>query len=101
MARIVELGCVACRSEHPESLCPLEVHHLLDGGVRRGHEFTVCLCAWHHRGMPPNGFNVTTATNMFGPSLYHNGRAFRALYGDDNALMAFQTFLLREYSDTV
>lgn len=95
MGKIVAYGCCACRSDTGKDwLRPVEVHHLLDGGVRIGHHATVALCQFHHRGIPPEGFNVKTATAKFGPSLFHNGRAFRARYGDDKALRAFQEYLL-------
>lgn len=98
MARIVEAGCCACRSDTgAEWLRPVEVHHIKNegmGAARKGHAVTAALCAWHHRGTPPEGFNVTTATERFGPSLFHNGRAFRKQYGDDKALLAFQEYLL-------
>lgn len=97
MAAIIEIGCCACRQHHPESLYPVEVHHLLDGGVRRGHAFTVALCAWHHRGVSPRDFNQKQATGFFGPSLCLDGKAFKAEYGDDKSLLAFQEHLLKEY----
>lgn len=95
MARIVELGCVACRIDlghRPTS--PGEVHHLIDGGVRRGHSMTVSLCGWHHRGI--TGGRVESATGVFGPSLYHDARAFRTRYGSDEELLAYQNKLLAE-----
>ena len=99
MARIVELGCVACQSEHPEWLHPLEVHHLNDCGRNRGHEFTICLCGWHHEGRPPGQFNSRQAAEMFGPSLKHareDGQTFHERYGSDDNLLAFQELLLKE-----
>jgi Recombination enhancement, RecA-dependent nuclease len=93
---ILARGCCACLTYHDESLINPEVHHLLDGGVRRGHEFTVCLCAWHHRGVPPSPVqSVKEATELFGPSLYHDGKAFHAVFGDNSELLAFQESILR------
>lgn len=95
MAAIVERGCVACLTEHDESLNPVEVHHLLDGGVRRGHRFTVALCRYHHRGIPPDPLNQREAENFLGPNLYHDGKGFHARFGDDDELLAFQESILR------
>lgn len=39
---IVQQGCSICRS-------PAEVHHLVSGGRRLGHLFTIGLCPVHHR----------------------------------------------------
>ena len=93
---IVEAGCCACRQAHPDWLRPVEIHHLLDGGVRRGHSYSVGLCSHHHRGVPPNGFTQKSAESFFGPSLAVNGKAFRAMYGDDESLLKFQELLLRD-----
>lgn len=100
MARIVELGCVACRKDFaqcphtPWDLAKGEVHHLLEGGVRRGHSFTVGLCGWHHVGRVPHGWVVPHMAEWFGPSLYHDARAFHARYGTDDELLKFQNDLL-------
>ena len=93
---IVEAGCCACRQAHPDWLRPVEVHHLLDGGVRRGHAFTVALCSWHHRGVPHQGFTQKAATDFFGPSLALDGKAFKKAYGDDESLLRFTELLIRD-----
>lgn len=94
--KMIARGCCACRSDHGRIwLRPVEIHHLLDGGVRRGHQYSVGLCSWHHRGVVPgNDLSVSGATLVYGPSLYHDGKAFKARYGRDDALLAFQEFLL-------
>ena len=43
------LGCVAC-AVLSIPYAHVECHHLLDGGVRMGHWFSIPLCAGHHRG---------------------------------------------------
>jgi hypothetical protein len=49
MARIVEYGCIACRLEGWEPR-PTAVHHILRGGQRIGHLFTLPLCdPGHHQ----------------------------------------------------
>lgn len=112
--RIVELGCVACRKNAELRPISCEVHHLLDGGRRRGHSFTVGLCQWHHRGVV-NDLIVSEATRFlggdkkaglkctvdgttafFGPSLYHDRKAFRERYGTDDELLAYQEELLAQ-----
>jgi Recombination enhancement, RecA-dependent nuclease len=44
------LGCVACAVLGVPNLNHLELHHILDGGVRMGHYFSVFLCRGHHQG---------------------------------------------------
>lgn len=47
---MLRLGCVACAViEIPYAIA--EVHHLLDGGHRMGHWYTIPLCSGHHRGV--------------------------------------------------
>jgi hypothetical protein len=47
MDKIVEYGCIACRLDGlpPGPAC---VHHILRGGRRMGHLFTLPLCQYHH-----------------------------------------------------
>lgn len=96
MSAILEIGCVCCIMDGHESIYPVEVHHLLDGGVRIGHSATIAVCSWHHRGVPPSGFNQNGATRLIGPSLALDGKLFKAAYGRDGALLAFQNWLLEE-----
>jgi len=94
--RIRALGCIACRqNEPPVVLWPCEIHHLLDCGRRIGHDASVGLCAFHHRGSPPGNMeSVKRSTEQFGPSLFHDGKGFHARYGTDKALLAYQNELL-------
>jgi hypothetical protein len=85
-------GCVACRIRG--QVQPATIHHLTVGGrhgqLRRGHDFTIGLCAWHHLG---HGARVEM-TARFGPSYYHDARAFRETFGDDDTLLAMQNDLI-------
>jgi hypothetical protein len=69
-----------------------EIHHLNLGGragqKRRGDEFTIPLCTWHHRGEPFNHFTVTRMREAFGPSLARTSKAFREAFGTDDELLA-------------
>lgn len=88
MNRINELGCLLFH--RIGQYRPAEVHHLLDGGVRRGHRFTIGLSAWHHRGVVDPGADVATMTICFGPSLAYGSRLFHAFHGGDDRLLAEQ-----------
>lgn len=95
--------CVACVlwGERPDA--PLgywvmpggDYHHLLSGGIRRGHLFGVCLCPWHHRGQPDWGHIPADMRDYYGPSLMDGSKVFREAFGDDDALMAKQDELLK------
>jgi Recombination enhancement, RecA-dependent nuclease len=44
------LGCVACAHLGLTNINYLELHHLLSGGVRMGHWYSIFLCRGHHQG---------------------------------------------------
>ena len=48
IAAIVAHGCVACRIDGLPPR-PAAVHHILQGGVRLGHLYTLPLCPGHHQ----------------------------------------------------
>lgn len=80
MDAIVASGCIACRMDSlPAKGLPCAVHHILRGGVRMGHLFTLPLCdPGHHQ----NG-------GEFGIVSRHPWKArFEARYGAEMALLA-------------
>ena len=85
------IGCICCLREGL-GFRPAEKHHLLTTGLhgngsRRGEQFTVGLCAYHHRG-------IGSPAHYRSPSLAREPKAFRARYGDDEALLAEQNRLI-------
>lgn len=94
MEKIVEIGCVCCRMEDLCVVPTAEIHHLIDGGVRRGHRFTVGLCDWHHRGVNKGDFTLGARRRVSGPSLAEGSRPFHERYGSDDDLLAYQNTLL-------
>ncbi len=93
---MADLGCAACRMDgRTKGFCgAVEIHHLLDGGRRRGHSFTVPLGGWHHSGRPPGTLTKAEATDYYGPSLAYGSRPFRGRYGSDDDLLEFTNTLL-------
>lgn len=92
------VGCICCRLNHDLGLLPsglhVELHHLNGGGhhgqKRRGDDFTIPLCVWHHRGQ-----GVTKAmTAAHGPSWAKGSKPFRAMYGTDDELLALVNSLI-------
>ena len=51
-AAIRASGCIVCRKQGYDS--PAEIHHILSGGRRMGHDHVIGLCAVHHRGQVNN-----------------------------------------------
>lgn len=91
------IGCLACLKNGQRPPVP-EVHHLAvtgrHGHKRRGHDFTIGLCGWHHQGVPPMGMNERSALANCGPSYKLHARAFREHYGQDDSLLELQNQLI-------
>lgn len=96
---IVAIGCIACLLRGLHYNAP-EVHHLnvcsQPGGKRRGHDFTIGLCGWHHRGEPSYSRNESGMLDVFGPSWKLHKRKFIETFGDDDALLTYQNELIKE-----
>lgn len=92
-------GCVACYLEgRPGN--PADVHHLLSGGRRIGHDASIALCCWHHRGVH-SMLSDRHAADIMGPSLAKEPRKFQHRYGHDAVLLKLQNELLAEAEKTV
>nr|WP_329767020.1 Ref family recombination enhancement nuclease [Stenotrophomonas geniculata] len=75
MDAITEIGCIVAHSlgiDLGDRPIPAEVHHLTVGGKhgakRRGHDFTIGLNPWSHRGEPFGGMSAARCEELFGPS---------------------------------
>lgn len=99
LARVKQLPCIACLKLGMLIQCgPTEAHHLLSGGRRRGHAFTVSLGVYHHRGLPDRGHSITEMEKWYGPSLANGSKPFHEAFGSDEALLAETNKLLDEQS---
>jgi hypothetical protein len=91
---IKESGCICCRLSSVAPQYP-EIHHLLSGGRRRGHDETIGLCAWHHRGVKPDYYQTKREVRaLMGPSLAEGSKPFHAEYGSDDQLLQIQNELI-------
>ena len=98
---IRDVGCLACRLRFPAiEHVPCEIHHLTTGGwhgqKRRGHDETVGLCTWHHRGESDRS-EKSRMRRWLGPSYAREPAAFRDEFGDDDFLLLAQNELLAAY----
>lgn len=84
MDRLQEVGCIACRIRFGMG-APADVHHITEGGRRLGHDFTIPLCPWHHRGI--SAFPDRVATEKYGPSLAKSKREFVGEFGTEKTLL--------------
>lgn len=90
--QVKALACICCAMDDVSQVTPTEEHHLnkfgLMGKQRRGNEYSIPLCAWHHRGIVAEGKNSGWMLYKFGPSFALNKRLFRTTYGTDDELLA-------------
>ncbi|OEZ02298.1 MULTISPECIES: Ref family recombination enhancement nuclease [Stenotrophomonas] len=101
MDAITDIGCIVARTlgiSFGETPVPAEVHHLTVGGRhgqrRRGHDFTIGLNPWSHRGEPFGGMSVARCEELFGPSYAKQPRRFRQEIGNDDYLLDLQNTLI-------
>ena len=102
---IREVGCVACHEFHGKRQ-DCEKHHLnafdMPGAKRRGEEYTVGLCQWHHVGRCACSGVMTDCSFcsiVRGPSWRHHKRDFLTAFGTGDELLEKQNARLREWAD--
>jgi Recombination enhancement, RecA-dependent nuclease len=83
--QLVHLGCICCRLRGSMDM-PAEIHHLLSGNRRRGHQFTIPLCSWHHRAQ--TNLSTEHAIEVYGPSVAQGSKPFHTAFGSDDELLA-------------
>ncbi|WP_281915968.1 Ref family recombination enhancement nuclease [Caldimonas thermodepolymerans] len=97
---IREIGCIVARALGL-GYVPAEIHHLTVGGKhgapRRGHDYTIGLNPWSHRGVPFGGMTEAQCYARFGPSYAREPRRFRQEIGNDDYLLDLQNTLIEEY----
>lgn len=83
-------GCLCCmrRGYFPDEGTCVEADHLLSGGIRRGHLFTIGLCIWHHRGrLLVQGWNHAVHREKLGPARSEGSVPFEDMWGTDDELL--------------
>lgn len=88
---ILAMPCIACEKEKMAQPSRTEEHHLNTGGragqKRRGDDYSIPLCGWHHRGAISPGRTASWMAYFFGPSLARSSKRFRDRYGTDDELL--------------
>lgn len=86
-AKLYALGCVVSRV-YFNRWEPAEIHHLVEGRKRLGHQSTIPLSPWFHRGIPPRfDMRPSEAEQELGPSLARNKRLFVARFTTEKELL--------------
>jgi hypothetical protein len=79
------MGCVACRKLGLWRVP--EIHHIVSG-YRLGNDHTLPLCAWHHRGVPPDmDMYKSVAVKKLGPNLRDEKKRFVKEFGSEMNLL--------------
>lgn len=88
-------GCMACmqRDINMAESGYVQWHHT--AGKSR-HDLTCGLCQWHHMGRPMYGMSKAQLREQFGPSLFHEKKAFHDEFGSNDELLERQNAILRE-----
>lgn len=88
LARVADLGCIVCLLFH-DSKTPCAVHHIVEGGRRLGHMWTIGLCdPGHHQNSPDKKAKISR----------HPTRArFVEAYGTEYGLLEKTKELLGEH----
>lgn len=84
IARMMALGCLPCASLGLFSLprSKLECHHILSGGKRISHWYTLCLCKGHHQGIW-TAEQCERFKEALRVAISDGRKAFRAVYGTE------------------
>ena len=85
-AALHRLGCICCLMLLDTHSDP-DIHHLLSGGKRKGNEYTIPLCPWHHRSVAVGNMTNRAMTRAFGPSLADGSRTFDERWGTQHQLL--------------
>ncbi len=97
MQAIKESGCICCLLITGKTQAP-DVHHLTSGSRRRGHQATIGLCPYHHRGHL-NGVSKQVILGLVGPSYAWGRRGFQEFFGSDDLLLKIQNVILKRFDE--
>lgn len=88
---VSRMRCVCCEIEGVPQPFPTEVDHLVDKGYRihsGGHDATIPVCGWHHRGVCRDGMSSDTMKAHYGPSFFLQAKTAAKWYGTKRDLLA-------------
>jgi hypothetical protein len=88
-----QVGCICCKAYgiHNEWV---QIHHIVEGNKRLGHQYTIPLCYWHHENVPPEGMTRKQAEAKVGPSL-KSKKKFNEVFGGEIELLEWTNKALK------
>lgn len=102
---IREIGCICCLIKG-RGFVPAEKHHLLTTGLhgngrRRGEQYTIGLCSYHHQGEKAVGTSEARRLSVLaGPSYGDEPVLFREEFGTDAELLELQDRAIAAWADS-
>lgn len=84
--RLNEMGCIVCRQTFG-AFVQSEVAHCTSRGRRIGHQATIPLCPWHHRGVPMGSLSQKAMRELYGPSFAKSKAEFEEAFGTEQKLL--------------
>lgn len=100
---LYHIGCIACRLFGVGWVPPEQDHrNTCDlAGMKRtegGHDDTLPMCCWHHRGIPHEGYGGEHGClRTFGPSKHLHKKRFIERFGTIDELYVVRDALLEKY----
>lgn len=91
--RMLVLGCAACAAIGIPNHHQIECHHMLSGGKRMGHRFTIPLCRGHHRS-EFTAIQALQLTDAQLASIAGGRKLFNKAFGTERKLLETVDFLL-------
>jgi hypothetical protein len=92
------LRCLPCEIEDVDQPFKTTEHHLnfdgKAGQVRRGDDYSIPCCEWHHLAKRLPGWSNDDMTHKYGPAIPLDSRQFRLAYGSDDELLATTNYNL-------
>ena len=98
LSNMKESGCICCLLVTGKTQAP-DIHHLTSGMRRKGHQYTISACPWHHRGLVPDNHTKQSISGLLGPSYAHGRRGFQEFFGSDDLLLEIQNIILRHFAE--
>ena len=94
-----QIGCICCKAYgiHNEWV---QIHHIVDGNKRLGHQFTLPLCYWHHSSHPPEGMTREQAEKIVGPPLTSK-KKFNEVFGGEMELLKYVNKMLELIEENI
>ena len=98
MELLPQVGCICCHAYGIYNPY-VQIHHIVEGGRRLGHQYTLPLCFYHHENVPPEGMSRAEAEKQVGPSL-KSKKKFNEVFGGELILLEYVDKMLETIEES-